>query len=283
MILCVGLVVVFGSVLAGFSMAGGHVASLIHASEIVTIGGAALGALIIMSPPKVIGDIAKSTLSILKGSPWGKPVCRELLVALYEFGKIVRRDGALSLESHVTDPSSSDIFRQTPRLRANREAMHFLTNSLSMLVDGMSADAIVSALEDEIKVVERERHMAIAALNRTADSLPGFGIVAAVLGIVVTMGHIDGPVEEIGHKVGAALVGTFLGILLSYGLFSPLAGRMEVAGEEEKVVLEAITTGALTIHQGVRPREIVTAVTRQLNTNCRPSLAEIREITGEKS
>jgi chemotaxis protein MotA len=142
-----------------------------------------------------------------------------------------------------------------------------------MVVDGNAAQ-LHASLEEEIKVVEREHHAASGALSKTADALPGFGIVAAVLGIVVTMQAIDGPVEEIGHKVGAALVGTFLGILLSYGFFAPMAGRMESLGEQETVFLRAISAGVIALSEGAAPREVVGRTLRCAGTDCRPSLAE---------
>jgi chemotaxis protein MotA len=282
MVLIIGLIVVLGSVWTGFSMAGGHVATLLHMSELITIGGAALGALIIMSPPQVIKDILRATLQLLKGSPYGKSTYRDLLKSLYLLAAVVRRDGLLALEAHFNEPKSSSIFQKAPRLAANPHAMHFLTNGLAMIVDGMDAKALTEALDDEIKVIEREHHLAISALTKTADALPGFGIVAAVLGIVVTMGHIDGPVEEIGHKVGAALVGTFLGILLSYGFFAPLAGRMEVSGEEEKFFFQTVTVGAAAIQQGASPKEVVNRAMRQIGSNCRPTPGELKDICSDK-
>jgi chemotaxis protein MotA len=278
MVLVAGCLVVIFSVVVGFSMAGGHVAALFHLSELITIGGTSLGALIIMSPLKVIKDLIKALLKLFKGTPYNKSMYKDLLKAFYELAGVVRRDGLLGLESHFSEPKSSEIFQKTPRLTANHHVMKFMTNGFTLIVDGVDTKSLGDAFEDEIKVIDREHHMAIAALSKTADALPGFGIVAAVLGIVVTMGHIDGPVEEIGHSVGAALVGTFLGILLSYGFFAPMAGRLEVAGEEEKVFLQTIIAGALAIQQGASPKEVVSRAIRQIGTDGRPNDEQINEI-----
>jgi chemotaxis protein MotA len=282
MVFIIGSIVVFASVFIGFSMAGGHFAALIQPSEFVTIGGSAFGALIIMSPAKVLKDLLKATIGLLKGSVFNKAMYTDLLTVLYGLASIVRRDGLLALESHVNDPHSSAVFQESAKLAHNHHAMHFLTQAFGMIVDGMDAASLEKALHSEIDVIDREHHNAIAALSKTADGLPGFGIVAAVLGIVVTMGHIDGPVEEIGHHVGAALVGTFLGILASYGFLAPMAGRMELSGHEEKQFFHAITAGAVAVQQGTSPKEVVSRICRGIPSDCRPSADQLKEITTAK-
>ena len=227
MAVIIGLVVVLGCVITGFMMAGGHVGALLHVSEFITIGGASLGAMIIMSPKKVLIDVIKSTLGLLKGSPYGKATCIEMCELLSEIARMMRRDGILALDAHISNPHESTLFKKYPRLHKNHHAIEFLCTGMTLIVDGKAQPAqLMAALEEEIKVIEREHHAATGILAKTADGLPGFGIVAAVLGIVVTMGALDGPASEIGHKVGTALVGTFLGILLSYGFFGPMAARM---------------------------------------------------------
>jgi chemotaxis protein MotA len=273
---CIGVLV---AVLMGFTMAGGHVGALVHPSEFVTIGGASLGAMIITSPKKVLVDLVRGIMQSIKGSPYSKPTYFELFKLLYSLARAARKDGLLALDSHVSDPAGSEIFQHYPRITKNHHATHFLCNALSLVVDGNTAAAqLTSSLEDEIKVIEREHHAAIAALSKTADGLPGFGIVAAVLGIVVTMQAIDGPVEEIGHKVGAALVGTFLGILMSYGFFAPLAGRMESLGEQEAIFLRAISTAVVAMSEGAAPRDVVSRASRSVGTDCRPSPAEMKTL-----
>lgn len=282
MVVIVGCIVVIGCVLLGFTMSGGQIAALIHPSEIVTIGGASLGALIIMSPMKVLKDLFSGLLQLVKGSPYTKAAYLDLFKLFNLFTRTIRREGLIALDGHVSDPHNSAVFKACPLVANNHHVSHFLCNALSLIVDGKAEPAALAAgLEEEIAVIEREHHAAVAALAKTADALPGFGIVAAVLGIVVTMGAIDGPVEEIGHKVGAALVGTFLGILLSYGFFGPMAGRMEQMGTEETVYFRAIVAGVVAMSQGDGPRDVVTKASRSVGTDCKPSAAELKTLFGE--
>lgn len=286
MIVIGGCIFVIVAVLVGFTMAGGHVGALIHPSEIVTIGGASLGALIIMSPLSVLKDLARGVVQLIKGTPYNKAMYVELFKLLYTLARAVRRDGLLALDAHIGNPDESTIFQQHPRVSGNHHVRDFLCNALALVVDGNTeASQLTAWLDEEIHVFEREHHAAAGALAKTADALPGFGIVAAVLGIVVTMGAIDGPVEEIGHKVGAALVGTFLGILLSYGFFGPMAGRMEFLGEEEATFFRAIATSVVAMSEGASPRDVILRACRSVGTSSRPSQAELRTIfsDGESS
>ncbi len=274
-----GCILVLVAVLVGFTMAGGHIGALLHLSEFVTIGGAALGALVVMSPKKVLGDLVRGVLQVIKGSPYDRQTCAELCRLLFALAQLVRREGLLALDSHVSNPHESSLFHKYPRICNNHHALNFLCDALSLILDGKAeAGQLAAALEEEIQVIDREHHAAIGALAKTADALPGFGIVAAVLGIVVTMGAIDGPASEIGHKVGAALVGTFLGILLSYGFFAPMAGRMEYLGESEKIFLRAISAAVASISAGDNARDVVMRARRVLGTDCRPSQEELAQI-----
>lgn len=277
-----GCVVVLVAVLVGFTMAGGHVGALIHLSEFVTIGGASLGALLVMSPKKVMTDLFRAVLQLIKGSPYNKKTYGELFELLYALARMVLRDGILTLDAHVTSPHESTLFKNYPGISRNHHAIEFLCNGLALILDGKAEPAhLTAALEQEIKVIEREHHAAIAALTKTADALPGFGIVAAVLGIVVTMQAIDGPASEIGHKVGAALVGTFLGILMSYGFFAPMAGRMEFLGEAELNFFRAIAAAIVAMGTGEGPQEVVARARRVVGTDCRPSQADMARIIKE--
>jgi chemotaxis protein MotA len=281
MVAIFGCLFVLGAVLTGFSMAGGHVGALLHPSEVVTIGGASLGALVIMSPTKVLKDLIASVVQVIKGSPYTKQTYNELFGLLHALTRLARREGLLGLDAHVAKPHESAIFQKYPRIEKNHHTVQFLTSGLALVMDGKENGQIQTALEDEIKVVEREHHAAINVLTKTADALPGFGIVAAVLGIVITMQAIDGPASEIGHKVGAALVGTFLGILLSYGFFAPMAGRMEFLGEAESVFLRAASTGIVAMNAGDNPRDVVLRARRMVGTDCRPSNDEMAAIFKE--
>jgi len=281
MIVILGAAVVLGAVLAGFTWAGGHVHALIHPSELVTIGGAAMGALIMMSPRKVLVDMMRGMMTAVKGSPYNSATYRELFKMLYDLLRIARRDGILTLERHVSDPEHSDVFSKYPRLAKDHHAVQFICNGLSPLVDGATPEQMEALLEAELKVLEEEHHAPVNVLQKTADALPGFGIVAAVLGIVITMGAIDGPVEVVGHKVGAALVGTFLGILLSYGFFGPLAARMEFLGSAELGFFRAISAIILGAAHGHPPKAIIEAALRGVGTEYRPSRTEMEQLFRE--
>lgn len=277
----IGFIVVLGAVIAGFSMAGGEVGSLIHVSEFVTIGGASLGALVVMSPKKVIIDLLRGVMQTLKGSPYGKAACTELFQLLYALARLVRQDGLLALDSHISSPDESQVFRDHPRINSNHHARDFVCEALALIVDGtIETPQLNQWIDEEIKVIEREHHAAVGAMAKTADALPGFGIVAAVLGIVVTMQAIGGPVDEIGHKVGAALVGTFLGILMAYGFFAPLAGRMEALGEQETLFFRAIAAGVVAMNEGASPKDVVVRARRIVGTDCRPNQGELKQLFG---
>lgn len=279
MIVIAGCVVVLGCVLAGFTWSGGHVGALIHPAEIVTIGGAALGALIMMSPKKVLGDLVRGVLQAMKGTPFNKNAYRDLFGLLYDIMSVARRDGMLGLESHVSDPHQSTIFNKYPRLASNHHVIEFICGALSPIIEGTAnPDQLEALLETELRVIEEEHHAPISVLSKTADALPGFGIVAAVLGIVITMGAIDGPVEEIGHKVGAALVGTFLGILASYGFFAPLVGRMEFQGAAELAFFRSIASAVLAFVRDLPPKVAIEQARRGVGSEVRPTRSELDEL-----
>ena len=214
---------VIGCVLAGFVWSGGKIPALIHPSEILVIGGAALGALMVMAPKKVLIDLIKGILQCFKGTPFNKGAYEELFKLLYDLFRLARREGLIALEQHVSNSKESEIFKKYPRIASNHHVTEFICGALSPIIEGtVKPEQLPLLLETELKVIEEEHHASVAALTKTADALPGFGIVAAVLGIVITMGAIDGPVDEIGEKVGAALVGTFLGILGLLWVHEPL-------------------------------------------------------------
>ena len=276
MIVIVGVIVVLGAVLGGFMMAGGHIGVLIHVSEFVVIGGSAIGALILMSPKKVLIDIAKGLMQTLKGEPYNRNAYEDLMKALYELFLLAKRDGMIALEEHVTNPQSSTIFAKYPSFLNNHHAREFLCNALRPIVDGrVKPEQLRTLLEAELHSTEQEHHAPIGVLIKTADSLPGFGIVAAVLGIIITMGAISGPPEEIGHKVAAALVGTFLGILLSYGFVAPLATNMEFVSVAEMTYLRCIATAITGFACGMAPVMAVEVSRRSLSSDVRPTSDEM--------
>jgi len=279
MVVIVGCIVVTACVLGGFMLSGGHIGALIHPAEILTIAGASVGAAIVMSPMKVLKDLMRGILQALKGSPFSKKAYADLFQVMYEFFRLARREGLLALEPHLNDPHHSTILQKYPSVHHNHHITQFICGSISPVMDGsVTPQQLPSLLDAELKAMEEEHHAPISVLTKTADALPGFGIVAAVLGIVITMGAIDGPVEEIGHKVGAALVGTFLGILLSYGFCGPLVTKMEFLGIAELAYFKAIATMVQGFAENQPPKVVLEVARRGLSSDVRPSQEELEAL-----
>jgi chemotaxis protein MotA len=282
MLTIVGFIVVVGSVLGGFTMAGGNVMSLIHPSEIVTIGGAALGAMIVMSPMHILKDLMHGIIGTFKGNPFSTPAYEELFKILYQLFRKARRDGLLAIEPHIANPHDSAVFNRYPTIAHNHHATEFIKGAFGPIIDGsVNAAQMEMLLTVEIHAAEEAHHAPTSILSKTADGLPGFGIVAAVLGIVVTMGAIGGPVEEIGHKVGAALVGTFLGILLSYGFIAPLVVKLEFMGHNEANYFKTIALAVTSFMNDMPPKVAVEAARRGTPPDVRPSAERLEELLKE--
>jgi chemotaxis protein MotA len=274
MILLLGGIVVLASVLAGFVMHGGNMMALFQPSEFLIIGGAAIGQLVIGTPVRVLKDLA-SQLGRATKPPATKDDYLDLLTMLYNLFRLAQQSGVMALENHAEKPKESSVLSTHPRFMARHGAPEFLCDSLKvMIMGGVTAHDFETLMEEDLEV---HHHMALqpaAALARTGDALPGLGIVAAVLGVVITMAAIDGPPAEIGEKVAAALVGTFLGILLAYGFVSPLAVALECQVADAGRYLECVKTGLLAVHKGLPPAIAVEFARRVLPDECRPSFDE---------
>lgn len=272
MIVLIGCIIVIGSVLGGFMMAGGHVGSLMHLSEFIVIGGAALGAMVIMSPKKVLIDLVKQCIAALKGAPYGAVDYEELFKALYELFMLGRRNGMIALEEHVTAPQTSSIFSKYARFSHHTHALEFLCSGLRPIIDGkIKPDQLKMLLDIELETLSSEEEHPVHVLTKVADAMPGFGIVAAVLGIVITMGAIAGPIEEVGHKVAAALVGTFLGIFISYGFMNPLAVNIEFLNHAHMAYLRCIATAVTGFANGMAPIMAIEVARRGLTSDVKPA------------
>jgi chemotaxis protein MotA len=279
MIVILGSIIVMGCVLGGFMLSGGHVGALIHPAEILTIGGASIGSMIVSAPQKVLKDLGRGIIQALKGSPFSKKAYCDLFQVMYEFFRLARREGLLALEPHLTDPHHSTILQKYPSVHQNHHITQFICGSIAPVMDGsVTPQQLPGLLDAELKAMEAEHHAPLGVLTKAADALPGFGIVAAVLGIVITMGSIDGPVEEIGHKVGSALVGTFLGILLSYGFFAPLATKMEFIGVAELAYFRAIATMVQGFAENQPPKIVLEVARRGLSNEVRPTQEELEAL-----
>jgi chemotaxis protein MotA len=279
MIILIGALVVVASVLGGFVMGGGHFGTLIQISEFVVICGSALGAMIIMSPRQVLVDLTKRMLAAFKGAPHSRASYEELFRSLYELFLLGRRNGMIALEEHVMNPETSSIFTKYPSFVGNERAVRLLCDGLRPMIDGkVKPDQLRMLLETEIETMEDEHHKPVNVLNRVGDSLPGFGIVAAVLGIVITMGSISGPIELIGHHVAAALVGTFLGVLIAYGFVNPLAVNLEFNSMSEIAYFKCIATAVTGFAGGMAPIMAIEMARRGLGDEIRPTADELEAL-----
>ena len=276
MFLIIGIIVVLGCVIGGFLMIQGPMGVLVQPSEFVVIGGAAFGAMLAANPLKLLKLLVKKIPTALKGSPYSRNSYAELLRIQYEIFINAKKGGLLSIEEDVNSPAESMIFAKYPRFLSNHHALDFFCDAMKMLVNGAAEpEELEIAMETEMETHHQEAAIVPALLNRVSDSLPGLGIVAAVLGIVVTMQHLDGPPEELGHHVAAALVGTFLGLLLSYGMVAPIAANIENLAADEAKYLECIKTGVSAFANGAAPITAVEFARKSLFSSDRPSSAEL--------
>jgi chemotaxis protein MotA len=276
MLVIIGSIIVMASVLGGFMMAGGHPAVLLQWSEFVVILGSAFGSMVTMAPMKVHKDLIAQIIGCLKGSPYNKTAYEDMFKALYEMFMLGRRNGMVSLEPHIGEPSTSSIFTKYVAFSKDHHAIALLTGALRPLIDGkVKPDQIAMLMETEINAMEQEHHKPIDVLSKTSDAMPGFGIVAAVLGIVVTMASIGGPVAEIGHHVAAALVGTFLGILVSYGFLGPLVAAMIFNGNAEMGYYRTLTKAVSSFATGSAPMMALEIARRGLPGDVKPTAEEL--------
>ncbi len=276
MIIFVGALIVLLSVFGGFVLGGGHLGALLHVSELIIIGGGAFGALVIMSPKKVLMDLGRGMVSCMRGTAFTRVDYDDQLKALYELFMLGRRNGMIALEEHVTDPAHSAIFQKYSDFARHSEAVEFLCSGLRPIIDGkIKPDQLRLLLNIELEKMEQEHHAPVNVLTKAADAMPGFGIVAAVLGIVITMASISGPIEQIGEKVAAALVGTFLGIFLSYGFMNPLATNLEFIGAAEQDYIRCIAACVVGFANGMPPIMAVDLGRRGMSSELRPTAEEM--------
>jgi len=271
----VGIIVVFLAIGGGFAMAGGHFPVLIQPSEFVVILGAALGTLITSSPGKMKKRVAAAFKAALKENIPTQKDYLDLLKCQYELFLLARRQGVLALEAHVNEPAKSDIFKKYPSMQKQHHAGMFLAEALQQIVNGISPDDLDQLLDAELDTLKAEGHLATGLVKTIGDALPGLGIVAAVLGIIVTMGHMDAPPAVIGHHVAAALVGTFLGILFCYGVLQPLANNVETQEVHQLRYLAVIKAAVIASARGVAPPTAVEFGRKMIFSDERPSFADL--------
>lgn len=271
----IGIIVVFGCVVGGYLMEHGNLRVLIQPAELVTIGGAAIGTILIANPLYILKQIAGGIGGVFGGSKYTRQAYVDSLKMMYDVLNKARKDGLMALENDVEEPDKSPLFSKAPAAFKNHHVRDFVCDSLRMAITGVDAFDLDQMLDLDLEVHHHSSTQPTSALTSVADSLPGLGIVAAVLGIVITMSAMGGPPEEIGKKVAAALVGTFLGILLCYGLIGPIASNMTKAAEEEHAYLYVLRVLLVSFLKGTAAIMAVEVARRAVPGHVRPSFKEV--------
>jgi len=273
----IGIVVVFGCIVAGYLMEHGNLRVLLQPAELIIIGGAGLGTMLISNPLHILKKIAGGIPGVFGGTRFSKQAYIDSLKMMYDLLNKARKDGLMGLEADVEEPEKSAVFSKNPAFIKDHHVRDFVCDSLRMAITGVDTFELDQMLDLDMEVHHRDSTQPTAALSTMADSLPGLGIVAAVLGVVITMGALGGPPEEIGHKVAAALVGTFLGILLCYGLVGPIAANMAKAAEEEHAFLYVLRVLIVSFLKGSAPIMAVEVARRAIPGHVRPSFQELEK------
>jgi len=277
MLQIIGSVVVVGCILGGFMAEGGHILALWHPFEVLIIVGSAIGAFLISNPMKVVRAAFTGALALPKGPRYKREDYVTLLQLLYDILVKIRKEGVMAIERDVESPQQSALFKKYPHVLADHHMTEFITDCLRLIVGGnLDPQELETLLEYELETHHKEAHEPAHAVQKVADALPGFGIVAAVLGIVNTMASLEGAdTATIGHKVGAALVGTFLGILVSYGFVGPIAAAMEHIAREEAKAFEVVKMALVASVRGYAPPVAVEFARKLLFTEVRPTFADL--------
>ncbi len=274
----IGAFVVIAAVLGGFVLSHGELIALWQPFELLIILGAAGGAFIIANPTSVTIGTFKQIPRLFAGKKYSKILYLELLALFYQLFNIIRREGLISIERHIEDPETSEIFSRFPEVTRDKHVLDFICDYLRLMVIGdMTAYELENLMDIELETHHHEQSAPSQALVKVADALPGFGIVAAVLGIVITMGALGGPPEELGLHVAAALVGTFLGILIAYGFVSPTANALENIANDEAKFYECMKVCILATINGMPPQIAVEFGRKTLYSDVRPSFYELEE------
>jgi chemotaxis protein MotA len=276
MLVLIGYVIVVGAIFGGYVLAGGHLAAMLQPLELLMIGGAALGAFIVGNPAKTLKATLKALPSLLKGSKYTKALYMELMALLYEILDKTRKEGLLAIERDIEAPKESPLFGRYPKVIKDHHLVEFITDYLRLMVSGkLNALEIEALMDREIDTHHQEGEVPAHALQRVADGLPAFGIVAAVMGVVHTMESVGLPPSELGVLIAHALVGTFLGILLSYGFVGPLAGVLEQKLQEATKAFECVKVTLLASLNDAVPSVAVEFGRKVLYSTERPGFAEL--------
>jgi chemotaxis protein MotA len=286
MLVIIGYVVALGCIFGAYIIHGGNIAVIVKAlpTEMMAIMGGALGAFVVNNQPKVLKATLAAIPKLLKGSKYSKARYMELMALLYDVLQKARKEGLMSIESDVEEPHNSPLFQKYPTVGSDHHVVEFITDYLRMMVSGnLNAHEIESLMDSEIETHHHEAHGPVAAIGRLAGALPAFGIIAAVLGVVNTMGSVGQPPAILGGMIGSALVGTFLGILLAYAVVEPLGGLLEQKNDENGKELQCIKTTLLASMQGYAPQVAVEFGRKVLYSADRPTFAELEgHVKGKK-
>ena len=271
----IGSALVLFSMLGGFLMAGGSILTLIQPSEFIVIGGVAIGSLVTANPIAYLKSIAASFGTILKGAKTSKQDYLDLMKMLYELFQYAKREGLIALEPHIESPSSSNIISKYPSFLNNHHATEFLCDTMKVILSGgIPAHDLEELMDMDLEGLHEEEHNVVHSIVTMGDALPGIGIVAAVLGIIITMGSINEGAEAVGHHVAAALVGTFLGVLLSYGFVQPLARNLDLTNSLNAKYMSALKAALLSFAKGAPASVAVEFCRRAIDPGNRPSFSE---------
>src|ERR1019366_8817903 len=274
----IGIVVVFGCIAAGYLMEHGNIKVLLQPAELLIIGGAALGTVLISNPVHTLKQMLSGLIGAFGSSKYSQQRYIDSLKMMYELLQKARKEGLVALEGDIEEPDKSPLFSKYEDFMKNHHAVDFVCDTMRMAVSGgVEVFDLDQMLEADMEVHHHEASEPVSAMSTVADSLPGLGIVAAVLGVVITMSAMGGPPEEIGRKVAAALVGTFLGVLLCYGLVGPLAARMGKMADEEHAFMQVLRVTMIAFLKGVAPIMAVEIGRRTVPGHVRPSFTAVEE------
>ena len=274
----IGILIVFGAVVGGYLMEHGRIMVLLQPAELIIIGGAAIGTVLVANPLHILKKIAAGLGGVFGGSKFTKQRYLESMKMMYDLLNRARKDGLVALESDVEEPTKSPILSKYPAFVKDHHVRDFVCDTMRMAVSGgVEAFDLDQMMELDMDVHHHDASQPVAALSSMADSLPGLGIVAAVLGVVITMQALGGPPEEIGQKVAAALVGTFLGILLCYGLVGPFAANMSKAADDERAYYHVLRVLITSFMKGAPPIMAVEIARRAIPGHVRPSFKEVEK------
>lgn len=272
----IGIVIVIAATMIGYIMHHGNIAVLIQINEFVILGGCGLGSFIAANGMTSLGGTIKAIMGLLKPDPYTKTAYMDLLRMMYSLFNVARKEGLLGLEKHIEDPSQSEIMSPYTAFLNNHHACPFFCDTLKVILTGsVGPHDLAEMMELDLEVAHKEMEIPAEAVQTVGDAMPGFGIVAAVLGVIITMGKIGGEASEIGQSVAAALVGTFLGILLAYGMFAPLARAMQLRNASESQYMNCIRYALFSFARGESPITCVEFARRNIVPAVRPGFAEM--------